>query len=438
MGNNMSIIRYLVVLLAAVPLAHAQDRGSAASMAFYPKDSAVSTYSNDVKVLEPTKLEYFPRSVEEIKALRAKRAAEKAHLEKINNAARLGQDYDLKAEPAPNKNEQNQDVTRLVGNENAEAADPAQKIVSEFGDPTGDGALNVAPDAPMPFKGMMAAFHSGNKELAFQYARQFVRYLKNFEGRMDDVSGAINAAMVSEGMMTKEEAKTYSESKKFMGFVNKDLAERNKNGLTVAGLDPKLQAMLSQARDAEFGEDPADNSGEGLPNAPAPGFDENKARADVRNGLIKKLPADPFGEVEIFFFFKSRDEISRQMLADVEQLNLELKASGKAKLVGLALDRMTDADIADLRNQFKLTFPISNGLAVAKQMQLKGYPTTVVIAKNTKQAVVEEGLRRFYYLDELVRVIQGRAPGYKSTPQKTSSASGIANRDSHFALKGVA
>lgn len=67
-------------------------------------------------------------------------------------------------------------------------------LVNTYGNPFADLPINSQDNAPLPFKGMMAALEVGNAELAKAYAKQYVRYVRNLKQRTNAAIQFIEAA----------------------------------------------------------------------------------------------------------------------------------------------------------------------------------------------------------------------------------------------------
>ena len=55
-----------------------------------------------------------------------------------------------------------------------------------------------------------------------------------------------------------------------------------------------------------------------------------------------------------------------------------------------------------------MTFPILGGEILAGKLKIKESPTTVFFTEGEGLVHIEEGLRNFYYLDELLTIMQGK------------------------------
>lgn len=78
-------------------------------------------------------------------------------------------------------------------------------VVAKFGDPAQDTpVLPKNEDAPMPMRGMLAAMQIGDDEMAFQYARQYVRYMKDLQISNTKTLSLVNLAARREGLIEPE------------------------------------------------------------------------------------------------------------------------------------------------------------------------------------------------------------------------------------------
>ncbi|MDC0358778.1 hypothetical protein OAO01_08180, partial [Oligoflexia bacterium] len=125
--------------------------------------------------------------------------------------------------------------------------------------------------------------------------------------------------------------------------------------------------------------------------------------------LRGKVPIDPQGKVDVFFFFRPKDVRSLQMGSEAQALFKRAQQDKRINFIGYTFDNVTDSSIAAYRQKTGVTFPVLNGQLLAARMELKVSPTTIVIAQSTGKSVVQEGIRPFYYLDELVAAMQNRS-----------------------------
>ncbi len=229
-------------------------------------------------------------------------------------------------------------------------------IVKMYGDPDQNVPLPGREDAPAPFRAMMASLELGDTELAQKYAKQYVKYLKGVQTKTDEVMALVNKAMSAEGMIQKQEL-----------------------------LDDEAPAVVEQ------------------------GFDEEKARDDVQVALKDTVPQDPFGEVDVYFFFKMDDENSRLVLPEIAAFYAVIKDDPKIKFVALSLDNASREDLQEYKDTLGITFPIRGGIKLAKKLNVSAVPATLIMTHNSPQkVVVENGFRRAFYLEEVTNLMKGK------------------------------
>jgi len=236
-------------------------------------------------------------------------------------------------------------------------------IAKMYGDPEAEVIVPGREDAPGPFRAMMASLEMGDAELAQKYAQQYVKYLKSVQTRTDSVMALVNKAMTSEGMLKKENVE-------------------NDDSIDIA--------KLSEAQNTE-------------------NFDEEKARKDIRSALKGTVPQDPFGEVDIYFFFQMDDENSRLMLPEIRTFYESIKDNSKIKFIALSLDNASREDIKEYSDTFDIKFPIRGGMTLAKKLNVSAVPMTLIMTHNSPQkVVVEKGFRRSFYLEEVANLMVGK------------------------------
>lgn len=277
----------------------------------------------------------------------------------------------------------------------------SQEILSQFGDPEIETPVQAQENAPVPFKGMMAALQVGDKELAYRYARQYIRYVNRVQDRASTALNLQRLAKEREGYTPPGSNIENPEH----GLLEKDIAgseEQETEKARIASLDAGTLKLLEEASRAE-------GTNFGL-NGFAPPIDQSEQKAELKN--IQKahgssIPVDPKGEVDVLFFFNPVDTESRQMAAEFERTYLNLKNNSKIRFVGL----FTNGALADGGQNFRMstnvTFPMRSGIDLAERLKLKSSPTVVILARNTGDAVYEQGFRGAAYLKQVISMVGG-------------------------------
>lgn len=328
-GGIILQVSFVVCLTGAIS-AHADNVRN-----FYSKDSARNVFGNEVETTATPELGFEP-------AENTSHRSEKPALQPVA----------LKPEVAGPEIP----AMKVATTKNIQTPSDILKI---FGDPDADITIPGRDDAPLPFKGMMAALETGDQALAQKYARQYVRYLKRVQSKTDKVMAIVSKAMGDEGMVKPPEAMPSEES--------------------------DAEKLVNEAQD------------------------EAKLREDVRLAVKDKVPQDPFGQVDIYFFFRMEDEGSKLMLPEIESFYAAVSDDPNVKFIALSLDNVSREDIQEFRDTYKLTFPIRGGISLAKKLNVSGTPVTLLMTHNAPQkVVVEKGFRRSFYLEEVTQLMKGK------------------------------
>lgn len=230
---------------------------------------------------------------------------------------------------------------------------------SEVTPPTERARINVNPEAPAPFVGMADAYFKGDLDVAKLYAKQFVRYLSDLMFAVKDMTSLIGNAMIEEGSIDEE---------------------------SWVGVEQYLDYQMAQAR-----------------------IETASAVKPSHEDALRRIKADPNGEVEIYYFFTLNCRYCRQMAPDVERLWRLSKTDPKIKMVGLTLGTTAAEWISSYKSYTGLTLPIFNGEQVAKLFKVAFVPAVVVLAPNSKTAYLKTGKIDFARLYEVVKKTQGQS-----------------------------
>ena len=297
----------------------------------------------------------------------------------------------------PEKSEEKPDAPQLE-------EETQNKLFEQYGDPAIDPPINVVENAPKPFKAMMAAMEAGDDDTAFKYAKQYVRYLRNLNERTTKVMGFTKYAMQSEGMADSSPAGVPEVFKQFQSTFQKDQAEQTPGSGQVRTLNDRAKDILARA-EMEEDEVPQRTTANAAPMSAA---QEATERARLRQEHRSRVPVDPSGRADVYFFFRPRDSDSGKMFPDVEELYKSIRSDPKIKFVALSPDTMSEEEINAVRTRTQATFPIKNGAAIATKLGITKTPSVVVISPGTSKGLFEEGVRSRIYLDELIKMMQGK------------------------------
>lgn len=238
-----------------------------------------------------------------------------------------------------------------------------EDIVREFGNPNEEAPLNPVENAPTPFKGLMAAIDSGNQDLAYQYARQYVRHLKNLQNRSKVVSDFTKLAMSQEAQ---------AEQSQNQGETDPVLSESE-----LENLDPRARALLTQAKQDEL---------------------QTKE---------KTPPVDPKGEVDVLFFFRPEEPASGQMMKEVSALYAKYANDPSVHVTAFSLANLSPETIEVFQSLYQIDIPIRDGQGVANKLGVRISPTTLFLAKNSKKMFAIEDAQKPGVLETTLKQMKG-------------------------------
>ena len=105
-------------------------------------------------------------------------------------------------------------------------------------------------NAPKPFKAMLRALEAGHDDLAFQYARQYVRYIGHVQSQNARLMSMTGKALEREGMAEPGQWKGGPDFVEDQEILERDL-ERSGIAAKSAGLDERTREMFEEAKAAE-------------------------------------------------------------------------------------------------------------------------------------------------------------------------------------------
>ena len=327
--------------------------------------------------------------------------------------------------PDPEEQELEQPVLRAV----VQTSDPkAQKplelppgkysdkevsIVTAFGDPSAEFPITPVESAPTPFKGMIEAQKAGEYQLAFQYARQYVRYKRALQDNARLVTGMLGKAMVREGLLPERSWANTEDYEDLQPLLDKDLKdaaaakqlEQDKFALEPEDLgqyDEQTQELLRRASIAEDNE--ASGKSVAQPSSPE---EERALRSKIHVELARTLPRDPKGLVDAYFFVRLSDQHAIKALPAIEQLYRKWGGDKKVNIIVLTPDLIPAHVISQFRQRYNLSVPIKSGGTLAKKLKVERTPEAVLVAPSSGSMVRLEEISEFIKLDEMIAVVRG-------------------------------
>ncbi len=129
---------------------------------------------------------------------------------------------------------------------------PRERLLAKYGDPAKDAPVLAIESAPKPFQGMMEALQDGDDEMAFQFAKQYVRHLKNLQERTVRVQSQVGLAMKREGMMGEGAWKGAPMLVEDQALYQKDLEAAQKRamngGMSESDVNFEAQNKMQEAK----------------------------------------------------------------------------------------------------------------------------------------------------------------------------------------------
>jgi hypothetical protein len=296
-----------------------------------------------------------------------------------------------------------------------------ERIEKEFGKPEDEDPLYGEKKAPKPFKAMMHALEAGDKELAFQYARRYIRYLNKVSDRSALVADIAGLGAEIEGSRPREDHSEESDPTGFLAIYKKELANATKSESKRGSLDEQARIILERAQhqttqgnSGPQGETSAD-FGTNATQQPQ-GFQrptgEQAERALLYENHPKGLPVDPEGRLTLYYFTSTGDQGPNSMIVNVQRVADSLeKYRTKGKIIqvqGISLVSFTSFDMDQFKSlRMRITFPIEENRELARAFGVTYSPAVAVVAESTGEWVVEKGYRTYWYLDELLKRMSG-------------------------------
>jgi hypothetical protein len=269
------------------------------------------------------------------------------------------------------------------------APQTAAELIAKFGDPTKRKPVLAKGDSPEAFQGLQAALELGDEELAFQFARQYIRYMKEIQERGHKISQLMKQANLAEKLSDddKTENVTVKEVKEYEEYL----------AMQESGLGPEARAMLANAEKFE-----------NLQSTDR--IERDKAKKALKALLARgEIPVDPKGAVNVFFFIDINGETALQTAGNIEQLyRRSLQDSGLNVGVLTLDDAVSSEGLREFREKSGVSFPIQAGARLAGPLGVTTAPTSVFSTQTTSKTVIRPGVLSPIFVDELVNVMQSK------------------------------
>lgn len=371
-----SLARYLcfVGALCASTAVAAED----SSLDFFDRDAALSVFDDSIVVVNAGKIKEREKDARGKTARRAE---------------------------APNEDE-----SAAKAKDGGSAFDPENTsqddIVAEFGDPDKALPMLAVENAPKPFKAMLRALEAGHDDLAFQYARQYVRYIGHVQSQNARLMSMTGKALEREGMAESEGWRGGPNFVEDQEMLERDL-ERSGIGPQSAGLDARTRELFEEAKAAEKRADARNAPGGENSIVPAMADDaavqaeiNNEGSPVARRAGSPQPPQSARPMIDIFFFFAPNDQGALEMAPEIESLH---RAGLGANVVGFTLGRYNAGEAQRFKSMTRTTFLIRDGSKLAASMKLTDSPTVVVTDRRSGHMESRGGFVPFAALEQIVK-----------------------------------
>ena len=284
-----------------------------------------------------------------------------------------------------------------------------QILLAMFGDPRGDEPILAKDDSPQPFKAMMAAKAAGLDDLAFEYAKQHVRFIRDTQDRTMYMTGLLGQAQVAEGMIPAaswvnapqfEEQRRLRE-KELKKAQEEGAEEFNPEEIESKLLDERARELLENAKEAE------DYAPEKSAEPVKPPLDEKSERARLKGLLAGRVPAAADGKIDVYLFARVNDQHAFETLQAFNQLYKNYSADSRIHFVAFTPEAIAAPDIDNFRAWQQLAFPYRVGSDTAKALDVRQSPTLIFAARTSGEFIKEEGPRAFYVMEEILKAMKG-------------------------------
>jgi len=74
----------------------------------------------------------------------------------------------------------------------------------------------------------------------------------------------------------------------------------------------------------------------------------------------------------------------------------------------LTVDSLDKNTLAYFRKQTGTTFPVASGFQISRGLGVSVTPTAIFVVSSNNQMYTEEGLRNYYFYDEILNIMQGK------------------------------
>ena len=259
-----------------------------------------------------------------------------------------------------------------------------EQILAKYGSPEDAQIIRAQKDSPPAMQGLFEALNSNDKELAFKYAMALARR----QGEMQKVvSKATDYQILAMEALGIRPAAPLPDDGEPMDLA---MAE--------------VRDYYEQARQEEL------KKGAGSIDLNLEGQEqEANAQQAARQAAAAQsiIPIDPEGNVKILIFLDEKAADSAKIAESLKPIRAKHQGDPKISVFGLTKRTYSLSGLKKYAAELSFPFPLVSGEALAIDMRIKGYPTTVFVAATTKETYRVDGVPSVEEIERTVRVMRG-------------------------------
>jgi hypothetical protein len=259
-----------------------------------------------------------------------------------------------------------------------------EQILAKYGSPEDAQIIRAQKDSPPAMQGLFEALNSNDKELAFKYAMALARR----QGEMQKVVSkatdyqilAMEALGIRPPAPQPDDGEPVDPTRaEVLEYYEQARQAEAKKGVNV-DLNLEEQAQAEEAKSQRATRQAADRSG---------------------------IPVDPEGNVKILIFLDETAADAPKLAEAIKPLRVKHQNDPKISIFGLTKRTYSLNGLKKHAAELSFPFPLVSGEAVAIDLRIKGYPTTVFVAATTKETYRLEGMPSVDEIERVVGVMRG-------------------------------
>lgn len=292
------------------------------------------------------------------------------------------------------------DIAQVSGG----SENPRDQIISEFGDPDKPHRVKAQSTAPKPYQAMIKAIGSGEKELAYKYAQQYVKYRADLKKVIREAVAFEGVAMVGEGELPEDSWVASDDFKQYREEYKQYIQDEEEELKPESGqIGSQAQQLITKAKLNQKFDETNLFKGSTLEKQEIAKQDRQRAREEMAN--IFRVSADK--QLDIFFFFKPTDQKSIDLAKQLEEYKSEY-ADSKINLIGFAPAGTRNSDLRVFKQRTKAKFKLLQGGSLIEQLNITKLPSIMFInPANAEFKSINRSISADY-IDEVVSIIRGR------------------------------